>query len=101
MNTISAGLDTAVKPFDGVLKTKLKETAVKQEVEKLAEMQRSALRTMASLLPLASNASIPKFMALCDETRNSALWGVDFKEMIRSAADNKSSANNVDRMEID
>ena len=99
----SVGLDAAATPFDALLKTKLKDGAVKQEVEKLAEMQRSALRTMAALLPLASQESTPRFYQLAQETKAGALWGSDFKSMIANAAENKSAggANGADRMDID
>lgn len=96
-----AGLDAAAAPFDATLKMKLKDTAVKQEVEKLAGVQRSALRTMAALLPLSSESSTPKFTQLANETRDGALWGRDFKEMITNAQENKAGAGGADRMDID
>lgn len=78
-------LDAAATPFDAILKTKTKETSVKQEIEKLAEMQRSALRTMATLARIANAANSPKFVQLIQDTKSSALWGSEFKTMITAA----------------
>lgn len=98
-----SGLDAAAQPLDGVLKQKLKETAVKQEVEKLAEMQRSVLRTMAALLPLVSEAATPRFAALVSETRRNPLWSAEFRTISESAAENRTNvrATSADRMDID
>ena len=96
----STGLDSAAKPFEDVLKQKLKDSAVKQEVEKLAEMQRAALRTMASLLPLASETMTPRFNSLVDEIKGSALWGADFKEMFANISESKATQNGTE-MDID
>lgn len=95
------GLDLATKPLDDVLKTKLKETAVKQEVEKLAEMQRSVLRTMVALLPLVSQAHTPRFSAFVDDIRGGALYGGEFREMVANAEQSRTSVNGIDRMDID
>lgn len=92
-------MDAAAAPFDATLKMKLKDTAVKQEVEKLSGVQRSALRTMAALLPLASESTTPKFSQLASETKHSALWGTEFKEMIANASGSQAVAS--DRMDID
>jgi cullin-associated NEDD8-dissociated protein 1 len=98
---IVTGLDSTVQPLDAVLKTKLKETAVKQEVEKLQEMQRSVLRTMAALLPLMSSTHAPRFVQLVNEVRSGPLYGADFKELLANAEHNRPSTNGADRMEID
>ena len=93
----NTGLDLAATPFDAILKMKLKDTAVKQEVEKLSGVQRSALRTMAALLPLSSEATTPKFAQLVNDTKAGHLWGAEFKDMIANAADNQMA----DKMDID
>lgn len=90
-----------MKPLDDVLKTKLKETAVKQEVEKLAEMQRSILRTLVALLPLASPAHTPRFAQFVEEVRAGPLYGGEFRDLLANAEQNRSSANGFDRMDVD
>lgn len=97
----ATGLDAAAQPLDAVLQVKLKETAVKQEVEKLAEMQKSALRTIAALLPLSSESSTPRFNKLVTDIKNSHLWSNEFTKMVDSLAENKTGVAGSDRMDID
>lgn len=87
--------------MDAVLKTKLKETAVKQEVEKLAEMQRSVLRTMVALLPLVTSSHTPRFAQFVNEVRAGPLYGGEFRDLVISAEQNRSSINGADRMDLD
>lgn len=84
-----------------MLKTKLKETAVKQEVEKLAEMQRSVLRTMVALLPLVSPAHSPRFAQFVEDIRSGPLYGGEFRDLVSSAEQSRSSTNGFDRMDVD
>lgn len=86
--------------MDDVLKTKLKETAVKQEVEKLAEMQRSVLRTIVALLPLVNPTNTPRFTQLVQEVRSGSLYGGEFKELVANAEHQRTSVGS-DRMELD
>lgn len=51
---VSLGLDDSVDSFKTPLDTVLKDNAVKQETERLAELQKAALRCMAVLNRLAS-----------------------------------------------
>ena len=64
-------------------------------------MQKSALRTMAALIPLSSEAATPRFSQVVNETKAGVLWGSEFKDMIANAAENKSASGGADRMDID
>lgn len=56
------GLDDSVAAFTETLQTTLKDSAVKQETERLEELQKAALRCMAVLNRLASPS---KFLISC------------------------------------
>ena len=51
---VEIGLDQSTEAFSATINLKLKDNAVKQDLERAAELQRSALRAMVALLPLSS-----------------------------------------------
>ena len=54
---------------------------VKQDLERAAELQRSALRCITGLTKIGSGVS-PKFDAFVDELKKSPTWGSEFVELI-------------------
>ncbi|CAG8443165.1 10301_t:CDS:10 [Ambispora gerdemannii] len=54
-------MDEAVEPLKATLAYKLKENAIKSEIEKQQELVRSALRVTAIWAPLSEQGSTPKF----------------------------------------
>ena len=56
---VSPRLDETVPAFQQTLQAKLKDTAVKQEVERLEDVQKAAVRCLAALSKLASLGSFP------------------------------------------
>ncbi|KAI9599345.1 armadillo-type protein [Syncephalis fuscata] len=66
-------LDDIADPLKATLTRKLKENAVKQEVEKNRELVRSALRVLAALATLPDHTTSLKFDTLLRETRTGPL----------------------------
>lgn len=66
------GLDDSVEDFKTPLETVLKEAAVKQETERLAELQKAALRCMAVLSRLATPGMFlySRFLSSPEKIRN-------------------------------
>ena len=54
---------------------------VKQDLERAAELQRSALRCIAGLSKIGSGVS-PRFDAFVEELKRSETWGSEFVELI-------------------
>lgn len=54
---------------------------VKQDLERAAELQRSALRAVAALSKISAGAS-PKFDVLVEDIRRNPTWGNEFKELV-------------------
>jgi cullin-associated NEDD8-dissociated protein 1 len=79
---VSQRLDEATPQLEKTMKgaTVTKDT-VKQDLERAAELQRSALRAVAALSKVGAGVS-PKFDAFVEELRKSPTWGAEFKELI-------------------
>ena len=54
---------------------------VKQDLERAAEQQRSALRAIAALSKINTPGTAPKFDALVEELRRGT-WANEFKELV-------------------
>ncbi|RXW15834.1 hypothetical protein EST38_g10023 [Candolleomyces aberdarensis] len=78
---VSQRLDEATPQLEKTMKgaTVTKDT-VKQDLERAAELQRSALRAIAALSKVGAGVS-PKFDAFVEEIRKSQTWGTEFKEL--------------------
>jgi cullin-associated NEDD8-dissociated protein 1 len=58
---------------------------VKQDLERTAELQRSALRAIAALSKINSPGVAPKFESCVESMRKSPTWGPEFKELVGKA----------------
>ncbi|KAK7039295.1 Cullin-associated nedd8-dissociated protein 1 [Favolaschia claudopus] len=58
---------------------------VKQDLERAAELQRSALRAVAALSKIAGNGASPRFDAFVEELKKNPQWGSEFKELAAQA----------------
>lgn len=83
---VTQRLDDSVQAFTETLKTTLKESAVKQETERLEELQKAALRCMAGLNRLASPTTTPKFTQLITTVVLKGAMANDFKELSQTSA---------------
>lgn len=79
---VSQRLDDATPQLEKTMKgaTVTKDT-VKQDLERAAELQRSALRAVAALSKI-NTGSNPKFDALVEDIKRSPTWGSEFKELV-------------------
>ncbi|KAJ3052397.1 Cullin-associated NEDD8-dissociated protein 1 [Rhizophlyctis rosea] len=68
-SVVTQHLDSTVEPLRTAVLAKPKQNAVKQEIEKNAELVRSAARTVVVLAPLAENAGSTKFDEFLREVR--------------------------------
>ncbi|KAJ7751005.1 armadillo-type protein [Mycena maculata] len=77
---VSQKLDEATPELEKTMKgaTVTKDT-VKQDLERAAELQRSALRAVAALSKIGAGVS-PRFDAFVEELRKNPQWGIEFKE---------------------
>ncbi len=71
---VAQRLDETVPTFTATLEATLKDTAVKQETERLAELQKAALRCLVALNRLASPANAPKFVELVQKGVLGGKW---------------------------
>ena len=80
---VSQRLDEATPQLEKTLKgaTVTKDT-VKQDLERAAELQRSALRAVAALSKISGSGVAPKFDALVEELKMSPQLGNEFKELV-------------------
>ncbi|KAJ6614944.1 armadillo-type protein [Mycena sp. CBHHK59/15] len=78
---VSQKLDEATPQLEKTMKgaTVTKDT-VKQDLERAAELQRSALRAVAALSKIGAGVS-PRFDAFVEELKKNPQWGVEFKEL--------------------
>ena len=78
----SQRLDEVTPQLEKTMKgaTVTKDT-VKQDLERAAELQRSALRAVAALSKIGAGVS-PKFDVFVEELSKSPTWGAEFKELI-------------------
>ncbi|KAF7365527.1 Cullin-associated nedd8-dissociated protein 1 [Mycena venus] len=84
---VSQKLDEATPELEKTMKgaTVTKDT-VKQDLERAAELQRSALRAVAALSKIAGNGSSPRFDAFVEELKKNPQWGAEFKELAAQQA---------------
>jgi len=75
-------LDDATPHLEKTMKgaTVTKDT-VKQDLERAAELQRSALRAVAALSKIAGGSS-QKFELFVDDIKRNATWGNEFRELV-------------------
>jgi cullin-associated NEDD8-dissociated protein 1 len=64
--------------YKGAVVTK---NTVKQDLERAAELQRSALRVIAALSKIGGGTS-QKFDMFVDDIRRNTAWGNEFKELV-------------------
>ncbi|KAJ7646186.1 armadillo-type protein [Mycena rosella] len=78
---VSQKLDEATPELEKTMKgaTVTKDT-VKQDLERAAELQRSALRAVAALSKIGAGVS-PRFDVFVEELKKNPQWGVEFKEL--------------------
>ncbi|KAJ7037768.1 armadillo-type protein [Mycena alexandri] len=83
---VSQKLDEATPELEKTMKgaTVTKDT-VKQDLERAAELQRSALRAVAALSKIGTGAS-PRFDAFVEELKKNPQWGNEFKELAAQSA---------------
>ncbi|RDB24577.1 Cullin-associated NEDD8-dissociated protein 1 [Hypsizygus marmoreus] len=81
---VSQHLDEATPLLEKTMKgaTVTKDT-VKQDLERAAELQRSALRAVAALSKVGAGVSA-RFDAFVEDLRKSATWGQEFRELLAS-----------------
>ncbi|KAJ3873718.1 armadillo-type protein [Lentinula edodes] len=79
---VSQRLDEATPQLEKTMKgaTVTKDT-VKQDLERAAELQRSALRAVAALSKIGAGVS-PKFDTFTEDLKKNLTWGAEFKELI-------------------
>lgn len=77
---VSQRLDEATPQLEKTMKgAVVTKDTVKQDLERAAELQRSALRAVAALSKISAGVS-PRFDAFVAELRKSASWGIEFRE---------------------
>lgn len=80
--TVASRLDQSTEAFSATINLKLKVNSVKQDHERTAELQRSALRALVALLRVSSPNTSPKFCQLVRDTSNHPTLGQDFKDLL-------------------
>jgi len=78
---VAQRLDDTVASFTATLEATLKDTAVKQETERLVELQKAALRCLAVLNRLASPANAPKFGEMVRTVLLSGKWATEVSRL--------------------
>ena len=78
---VAQRLDEATPQLENTMKgaTVTKDT-VKQDLERAAELQRSALRAIAALSKIGAGVS-PKFDAFVELIKKDPKWGAEYKEL--------------------
>ena len=80
---VSQHLDDATPRLEKTMKgATLTKDTVKQDLERAAELQRSALRAIAALSKIKGSGPSPKFDVFVEEMKRSPTWGTEFKEWI-------------------
>jgi len=79
---VAQRLDEATPQLEKTMKgaTVTKDT-VKQDLERAAELQRSALRAVAALSKISIGVS-PKFDLFVEDIKRNPTWGNEFKELV-------------------
>ncbi|OBZ78570.1 Cullin-associated NEDD8-dissociated protein 1 [Grifola frondosa] len=76
LDDITPALEKSMK---GMTVTK---DTVKQDLERAAELQRSALRALAALSKISQPGASPRFDTFVVATQKSGEWGAEFKELV-------------------
>ncbi|CAG8545270.1 6413_t:CDS:10, partial [Paraglomus occultum] len=93
-------LDDTVDPLKTILNLKLKENAVKAEVERNNELQRSALRVIIHLSALLETAGhAPKFEAMTREVKHGPLSNM-YKTLVIELENRDYYSTRVDAMDL-
>jgi cullin-associated NEDD8-dissociated protein 1 len=79
---VAQRLDEATPRLEKTMKgaTVTKDT-VKQDLERAAELQRSALRAVAALSKISNRVS-PKFDLFVEDVKKNATWSNEFKDLV-------------------
>ncbi|KAK1235725.1 hypothetical protein PQX77_001032 [Marasmius sp. AFHP31] len=79
---VAQRLDEATPHLEKTMKgAQVTKDTVKQDLERAAELQRSALRAVAALSKVGSGVS-PRFDTFVEELKKNPTWGVEFKELV-------------------
>ncbi|KAF5376967.1 hypothetical protein D9615_007234 [Tricholomella constricta] len=79
---VSQRLDEATPELQKTMKgASVTKDTVKQDLERSAELQRSALRAIVALSKIGTGVS-PRFDAFAEELRRGPTWGADYKELL-------------------
>jgi len=82
---VTQHLDEATPLLEQTMKgVALTKDTVKQDLERSAELQRSALRAVAALSKVGAGSS-QKFDLFVDDIRRNPAWGNEFKELVGHA----------------
>ncbi|KAG7090596.1 hypothetical protein E1B28_009701 [Marasmius oreades] len=79
---VSQRLDEATPQLEKTMKgAQVTKDTVKQDLERAAELQRSALRAVAALSKVGAGVS-PRFDTFVEELKKNPTWGAEFKELV-------------------
>ncbi|KAJ3736072.1 hypothetical protein DFJ43DRAFT_1053262 [Lentinula guzmanii] len=79
---VSQRLDEATPQLEKTMKgATVTKDIVKQDLERAAELQRSALRAVAALSKIGAGVS-PKYDAFTKDLKKNSMWGAELKELI-------------------
>lgn len=79
---VSQRLDEATPQLEKTMKgANVTKDTVKQDLERAAELQRSALRAVAALSKISAGVS-PKFDVFVDELKKNPTWSNEFKDLV-------------------
>ncbi|KAG6854209.1 hypothetical protein C0991_009522 [Blastosporella zonata] len=79
---VSQRLDEATPQLEKTMKgANVTKDTVKQDLERAAELQRSALRAVVALSKIGQGVS-PRFDAFVEETRKNVTWGPEFRDLL-------------------
>lgn len=79
---VSQRLDEATPQLEKTMKgPPVTKDTVKQDLERAAELQRSALRAIAGLSKVGAGVS-PRFDTFVEELKRNASWGNEFTELV-------------------
>ncbi|GAA96313.1 uncharacterized protein L969DRAFT_76369 [Mixia osmundae IAM 14324] len=94
-------LDETAPAWTLILQEKAKESAVKQELDRLDASQKSALRALASLSRISSAATTPKFQQVVDQTSAEAKYKDTWKELLVAQSKTNGFRKGSNRMDLD
>ncbi|KAJ3744337.1 TATA-binding protein interacting [Lentinula detonsa] len=79
---VSQRLDEATPQLEKTMKgATVTKDIVKQDLERAAELQQSALRAVAALSKIGAGVS-PKYDAFTKDLKKNSMWGAELKELI-------------------